>query len=86
MAAESEVGGPGASLPPTWRGLELALADAGMSASRLVDNARQVDWEAAARRAASLEAAAVRRAAREVGAWRASAAARESAGLPRSRP
>ena len=46
---------PGASLPPTWRGLALALADAGMSASRLVKNARQVQWvleEAAAREAA----------------------------------
>ncbi len=31
------------SLPPTWHGLKLALADAGMSASRLVYNARQVD-------------------------------------------
>ena len=45
VAAEREVGGPGASLPPTWRGLALALADAGMSVSRLVDNARQVQWE-----------------------------------------
>jgi hypothetical protein len=38
VAARREVYSP----DPTWRGLELALADAGMSASRLVDNARQV--------------------------------------------
>ena len=61
--------------------LELALADASMSASRLLDNARQVQWEleaAAARRAAALEAAAARAAAAREAAAR-EAAAREAA-------